>query len=273
MPFDDDLAPIMSTPLLPFELADSHCGPLLLAVAAHSTLPRETSPHQHARGQLLGATRGLLSVDAGNCRWVIPATHAAWIPAHLPHALRSHGPFSGWSLYVAPQACADLPDKPCILGVSALLQAAVARLSAWPATAPEAAQQRLCAVILDELGVAPQVPLGLAMPRDARLLRIALALSAQPGDTRRLSEWAAWAGIAPRSLSRRFVVETGLSFEQWRQRLRLLHALEWLAAGRPVTAIALDLGYDNVSAFIALFRRVFGVTPGRYAPLQTEVQR
>lgn len=156
MPFDDDLAPIMSTPLLPFELADSHCGPLLLAVAAHSTLPRDTSPHQHARGQLLGATRGLLSVDAGNCRWVIPATHAAWIPAHLPHALRSHGPFSGWSLYVAPQACADLPDKPCILGVSALLQAAVARLSAWPATAPEAAQQRLCAVILDELGVAPR---------------------------------------------------------------------------------------------------------------------
>ncbi|HID9329325.1 TPA: helix-turn-helix domain-containing protein, partial [Klebsiella pneumoniae] len=37
-----------------------------------------------------------------------------------------------------------------------------------------------------------------------------------------------------------------------------------LAAGKPVTAIALDLGYDNVSAFIALFRRMFGTTPGRY---------
>jgi len=24
------------------------------------------------------------------------------------------------------------------------------------------------------------------------------------------------------------------------------------------------LGYDNVSAFIAMFRRSFGVTPGRY---------
>ena len=40
--------------------------------------------------------------------------------------------------------------------------------------------------------------------------------------------------------------------------------VELLAAGKPVTAIALDLGYDNVSAFIALFRRMFGTTPGRY---------
>jgi AraC-like DNA-binding protein len=46
--------------------------------------------------------------------------------------------------------------------------------------------------------------------------------------------------------------------------VRLLKALEWLAAGRPVTAVALDSGYDNVSAFIAVFRQVFGVTPGRY---------
>jgi AraC-like DNA-binding protein len=40
--------------------------------------------------------------------------------------------------------------------------------------------------------------------------------------------------------------------------------LEVLAAGMSVTTIALDLGYDNVSAFISLFRRSFGVTPGRY---------
>ncbi|WP_430507282.1 helix-turn-helix domain-containing protein, partial [Burkholderia sp. BCCCDS15] len=32
----------------------------------------------------------------------------------------------------------------------------------------------------------------------------------------------------------------------------------------PVTTIALDLGYDNVSAFIDMFRRALGTTPGRY---------
>ena len=37
-----------------------------------------------------------------------------------------------------------------------------------------------------------------------------------------------------------------------------------LAAGRPVTVLALDLGYDSPSAFIAAFKRAFGVTPARY---------
>ena len=85
-----------------------------------------------------------------------------------------------------------------------------------------------------------------------------------PDDERHLQEWATWAGIAPRTLTRRFALETGFSFTAWRQRVRLLRALERLAAGVPVTRVALELGYDNVSAFIALFRRTFGVTPGRY---------
>ena len=45
-----------------------------------------------------------------------------------------------------------------------------------------------------------------------------------------------------------------------------------LAAGRPVTSVALDLGYGNVSAFIALFKRSFGVTPGRYYNATQAVQ-
>ena len=37
-----------------------------------------------------------------------------------------------------------------------------------------------------------------------------------------------------------------------------------LAEGRTVTTVALDLGYDSVSAFIALFKRSLGVTPSVY---------
>lgn len=150
------------------------------------------------------------------------------------------------------------------MAVSGLLREAVARAASWQVTALDAAQARLVSVILDEIGSMPRVELGLPMPRDARLLRIARALSNHPEDGRTLDEWARWAGIAPRTLSRRFAAETGFSFTEWRQRVRLLRALELLAAGTPVTAVALDLGYDNVSAFIALFRRAFGVTPGRY---------
>lgn len=184
--------------------------------------------------------------------------------ASVPHGLRSHGPYSGWSVYVSAKACGELPDKPSVLSMTNLLREAITRAAAWQGVELNASQKRLAGVILDEIGSLPGVNLGLPMPQDSRLLRIAQALSANPDDGRRLEEWAAWAGMSSRTLTRRFRAETGFSFNEWRQRIRLLRALELLAAGKPVTAIALDLGYDNVSAFIALFRRMFGTTPGRY---------
>ena len=58
--------------------------------------------------------------------------------------------------------------------------------------------------------------------------------------------------------------ETGLTFGQWRQQLRLLAALELLGAGESVTAVAFSVGYDDVSSFIAAFKAAMGVTPSRY---------
>ncbi|MEC7536809.1 MAG: helix-turn-helix domain-containing protein, partial [Pseudomonadota bacterium] len=52
----------------------------------------------------------------------------------------------------------------------------------------------------------------------------------------------------------------------WRQQLRLQKALELLAEGRPVTSVAIDLGYESPSAFIAMFRRTLGAPPTQYLP-------
>lgn len=257
----------MFDPMLPPAQATDACGPLLMAVVRRSSSVRVTRSHCHERGQLLGATRGLLSIDAGSSRWVVPATHAVWIPPDVAHGSRSHGPFSGWSVYVAASACKELPGEPCVLAISGLLREAVARAASWTGHLRDAPQMRLAGVILDEIRSSPPVALGLPMPQDGRLSRIAQALSERPDDGQRLEEWAGWAGIAPRTLTRRFIAETGFSFTEWRQRIRLLKALELLAAGRPVKATALNLGYDNVSAFIAMFRRVFGITPGQYEAL------
>ena len=254
----------MPSTMIPLCTASSTDGPSIVAVMRGGLEPRVTERHSHERGQLLGATQGLLSVDAGDSQWVVPATHAVWIPPCVSHGVRSHGPFSGWSVYVIAHACADLPVEPCVLTVSGLLREVVLRAAGWGEVAWDAAQARLAAVLVDEIRTLPRATLGLPMPQEARLRRIAQALADRPDDERRLGEWAAWAGMAPRTLTRRFVQETGFSFTEWRQRVRLLRALERLAAGTPVTRVALELGYDNVSAFIALFRRTFGVTPGRY---------
>ena len=55
-----------------------------------------------------------------------------------------------------------------------------------------------------------------------------------------------------------------MGFRNWRKQARLMRALELLADGVPVSDVSDRLGYEGPSAFIAMFRQAFGVTPGRY---------
>jgi AraC-like DNA-binding protein len=55
-----------------------------------------------------------------------------------------------------------------------------------------------------------------------------------------------------------------MTFGAWRERLRLTQAVARLAEGEAVTSVAYDLGYQSPSAFIAMFKRTLGDTPGRY---------
>jgi AraC-like DNA-binding protein len=213
----------------------------------------------------MGALTGLNTVETATVRRVAPATHALWVPPGHPHGLSSHGPFRGWSLYVAPIACVALPDRVVSLRLTGLLREAAARFAEDRDEAWMPRRERLALVILDQISAARDEPIGLSMPTDPRLLRIAEAMLKYPADDRKLEEWADWACVSPRTLSRRFVTETALTFSEWRRRARLSRALEMLADGRAVTTVAFDVGYDTVSAFIEAFRVVFGETPARYA--------
>ncbi len=238
--------------------------PILVAIHDTHAEHRDLGMHSHARGQLSGLRQGLLTVGTETGAWVVPPDHAVWLPPNQPHYGWTHGAVAGWGCYVAQLDCATLPDRPCTIRVSGLLREAVVRAAGWEGCTMEAAQRRVALIILDELRAAPLEPFGLPLPRDPRLVCVARALLSDPGDRREMAQWAQWAGIAERSLSRRFVAETGLTYTAWRQRARLMRALELLAEGAAVTGVALDLGYDSVSAFIALFRRTLGTTPSSY---------
>ena len=241
-------------------------GPAVIAHTVSDDDEHGLGAHHHARGQLFGSLRGLITVGVADAVWVVPTIHAVWLPPHQEHWGRSHGPFEGWSAYVAENACAGLPPVACTIRTSGLLREAVLRAARWPATkAPLPPEQaRIAQVILDEIRTLPPEPLGLPMPRDARLQKIARALVDDPAQPRGLEEWAAWGNISARTLSRRFVADTGFTFTAWRQRARLMRSLEMLAADVPVNAIALDLGYATASAFIGVFRQAFGATPAVY---------
>jgi len=167
------------------------------------------------------------------------------------------------SLYIAPKAVACLPGTCRVVQVTALLRELIARL-VTPGRSTSEQLGRLMAVLVDEVKMLESPPLHLPAPRDARVRVITDALVDDPSDARGLDAWARVAGASERTLARLFVRETAMGFREWRQQLRLLTAIERLAAGQDVTSVSLDLGYRSPSAFIAMFKRVLGETPGRY---------
>lgn len=84
-----------------------------------------------------------------------------------------------------------------------------------------------------------------------------------PADGRTLARLGAAVGAGERTLSRLFRAELHMTFPQWRTQLRLHHALILLAENTPVTTVAHRCGWASASAFIDVFRRTFGHTPGR----------
>lgn len=123
---------------------------------------------------------------------------------------------------------------------------------------------RLISVLLDELVAAPLEPIHLPLPNDRRLRRLTDSMVEDPGIRFTIDEWGARVGASNRTLSRLFQRETGMSFIRWRQQLHIGLALQRLARGELVTNIAGDLGYESVSAFISMFKRMLGTTPARY---------
>lgn len=223
------------------------------------------APHAHERAQLIFAARGVMTVSTGSGSWAVPPQRAVWMPGGVRHEIRMSGTVSMRTLYVRSDAAAALPPAVRVIAVSPLLRELILRACVLPVHYDEAgAEGRVIDLLLDEIAALPSIALDLKMPVDPRVERVCRSLRDEPGDCRTLDDWARGAGASGRTLARLFLKETGLSFADWRQQARLLAAMARLAAGQPITRIALDLGYDSPSAFTAMFRRALGAPPSRY---------
>ena len=218
--------------------------------------------HDRAWHQLTFALRGHLEVIAGSgTRRLVPTDRAVWIPAGTPHTLVMRAPISMRSLFIARPALRAAPALRTI-AVTPLLRELIVhitKLGALDRAVP--AQARLAGVLLDQLALADEVALELPSPKDPRARRFADLVTAAPGDG--TSALARQAGASLRTLERCFLAETGLSLGEWRRRVRLFHALHQLQGGASVTEVALDVGYQSVSAFSQAFARQFGKSPSK----------
>jgi AraC-like DNA-binding protein len=225
----------------------------------------EVLPHTHERAQLIYATAGTMRVSTDDGMWVVPPQRALWMPAGVRHSIVMLTDLTMRTLYVREDAAAFMPAACRVLPVSSLLRELIVRATELPLQYDESGPAgHVVALIIAELRGLQSLPLQLPMPSDARLRALCQTLVASPGDQRTLGEWARMLNTSARTLARHFQSETGLSFGAWRQQARVLEAMGRLGGGAPVTQVALDLGYDSVSAFSAMFRRASGASPSEY---------
>lgn len=230
-----------------------------------TTYPRgyRSGPHAHAKAQLIYPSRGVLTLHFARGSWIVPPQRACWLPAEELHDVEAPFGLEMHSSYCMGAILTRLPREAGIVPVSALLRAALFSLE----TAPPQSLRRIAnieRVIVDEIELQTPPPLHVPILTSPRLGPIQTALQLDPSDQRTLRDWATKLGIASRTLAREFQADARMTFSQYRSQFRLHRAIELLAEGQSVTAVAYDLGFASPSIFIAMFRKATGATPGTY---------
>ncbi len=242
-----------------FAVRNSQAAPVQVRAYDYVNGSREIW-HSHEYGQLVHATQGVIRVLTRLGAWTVPPAYGFWIAPGVDHELHMVGNVAMRTLYVESNQL-PAPWQSCrLIKVEPLLRELILAM-----LVPDASAHLLTPLLLNQLASAPQTSgCSLPLPRDKRLLKVCEMLLDNPANPATLEDWSEHIGASVRTLRRRFRDETGLSFNQWRQQLRIAEAVCLLAQGRPLGSIARDMGYASGNAFSAMFKRVLGEVPSRY---------
>jgi quercetin dioxygenase-like cupin family protein len=243
-------------------------GDLSRAIVARRTeyaSGHHVRPHWHARAQFAYAVDGTIRVRSARRVWIVPPSRALWIPAGTAHEVQMYGTVKMHSLYITGEAARGMPDLPVVFNVTPLLRELIVRAVELTPDCEEAADEGLIMRLLSvELRRLTPCALDLPLPESAELMRLCERLLGDLSMRRPCGVDASELDVSPRTLYRRFLRETGITFARWKQQARLLEAIRRLAQGVPVTTVAVDLGYDSPSAFSTMFRRALGTAPRHF---------
>lgn len=240
-------------------------------VFASAVIPKVFAPqvppdHADLMGELIFALDGVIVVTSPEGHWVVPPTRVLWLAPKVKASIRTLGKVRTCSVALYAEF-SGLPLQSCVVVLSPLLRELLYALDGPPSQAEPSSHHAL--LVTEQLLQAAlnnpcTLPLSLPSPKEPRVGRICDYIQDNPEENKSLQEWSLLLGLHCRTLHRLFLKEVGMSFVQWRQQAKLLKAMEWLAQGRQILSVALDLGYQTQSAFTVMFRRNLGITPGQF---------
>lgn len=222
--------------------------------------------HRHRRAQLLYGAIGIMQVETADGSWTVPPRRAVLIPPGTDHQVLMDG-VSTRSLYLESAAVPWFPARCQVVEVSPLLRELLLAAVDIPAEYDRHGRDgALVELVLHEIRNLAPLPFDLPLPARADLRELCEAFQSAPNVREAPSEWAARLGVSTRTFNRLFLAGTGLSFQRWRQRACVLHAIRLLSAGRTVTRVAAELAYNTPAAFSTMFGKQTGTAPSSFQP-------
>ncbi len=220
---------------------------------------------RHVWGEFVYSFSGLVELAVGDRHYLTPPNFGIWLPPLVEHVALTRTDTAYCIVDVAAGRCDALPDEVCTVEAGPLLKAILTDLVSRGIERPlDDHDDRLMQVLIDQISRAPRQDTFLPVSDDRFLGEVLAQLRRRPGDNRSLRQWADAVHCTERTLSRRCRRDLGMSFLEWRQRLRLVQALSMLRDGSKVRTVAREMGFRTSSAFIAMFRRMTGTTPTEF---------
>jgi len=242
----------------------SNKGPLFRTQRRSRMRGTAVALHAHGEAQLIFAASGTMQVYTSSGRWLVPPQLAVWAPARAPHRIEMLSDTELWLIDWHPAllrkwARSKSLNREFALKITPLLRELI--FAAFEADAAPERGELIGRLILHELTEAPDAPTFLPLPASAIGRRVADLAIADPQVNLDINELALRAATSARTISRLFPGETGLTFKAWRQRARIVFAIDELSAGIAISQVAAHTGFANTAAFSFAFRQVTRMTP------------
>ncbi len=217
---------------------------------------------------LVYAEVGTLTLEADGRRWTLPPARAGLVAADYEVMIALPRPVRICSALIRPGLMSD-PHMP--LSVFAMSRLARELLFGLRGVTEDTPLDDYSSALVKALAVEAlrlsQNPTRAVMPvpKDARLRKALELTEAKLSDPLKVAELAQSVALSERSLARKLMEEIGMSWSDAQRNLRMVRAIELLSETRdPVTAIALEVGYNTTSAFGAAFRAFTGQSPTEF---------
>lgn len=229
-------------------------------------LDMETPWHYHDLHQVIYAFEDSVEVVVPHARYKVPHQFAGWIPAGTAHRTAIRKVRSG-SVFLAPTMLQSPVDGVRVIPVSNLMREMIIYAMRWPLSGENDASRQTyfaCFAMLCRDWLAHEVTLVLPSSDDPRISAIAEFTRARLAEVNLQMLCDAFA-TSPRSLRRHFQKAMGMSWEEYRLRLRIYSAIDELdSTTKPIGVVAADVGYSSQAAFAKAFRAIMGISPAAY---------